>query len=124
MALMDAWRRILIIPGGIRAMLQLPRLRRLVAAVLTLVPIATVAGASQLFPRRTGHSPDEQATEQLPPADPYQAIPPFYLQDRFWHCEGHGGGPVALRDQPVEARGTRSAKWRLDLIRTGPIAVR
>ncbi len=44
-------------------MLQLPRLRRLVAVVLTLVLMATAAGASQLCP-------DEQATEQLPPADP------------------------------------------------------
>jgi hypothetical protein len=43
-------------------MLQLPCLRRLIAAVLTLVLMATAAGASQLCP-------DEQATEQLPPAD-------------------------------------------------------
>jgi hypothetical protein len=44
-------------------MLRLPCLSRLVAAVLTLVLMATAADASQLCP-------DEQATEQLPPADP------------------------------------------------------
>ena len=44
-------------------MLQSHCPRRLVAAVLTLVLTATAAGASQLCP-------DEQATEQLPPADP------------------------------------------------------
>ena len=44
-------------------MLQSPCSRRLVAVALTLLFIATTAGASQLCP-------DEQPTEQLPPADP------------------------------------------------------
>jgi hypothetical protein len=44
-------------------MLQLPCVRRLAAFVLSLVLVATGAAASQLCP-------DEQATEQLPPADP------------------------------------------------------
>jgi hypothetical protein len=44
-------------------MRQLPCVRRLAALVLALVCAATGAAASPLCP-------DEQATEQLPPADP------------------------------------------------------
>jgi hypothetical protein len=75
------------------------------------------AGASQLCP-------DKQATVQLPPADPYQAIPPFYLQDRFCTAKGTDADGLHFVTCQMRLDGTRSAKWKLDLVRAGPIAVR
>ena len=61
---------------------------------------------------------------QLPPADPYQAIPPFYLQDRFCTAKGTDADRLRFVTSQLKLDGTRAAKWKLDMVRTGPVAVR
>ena len=54
----------------------------------------------------------------------YQAIPPFYLQDRFCTAKGTDADLLRFLTSQLKLEGTRAAKWKLDMAGTGPVAVR
>ena len=54
----------------------------------------------------------------------YQAIPPFYLQDRFCTAKGTDADRLRFVTSQLKLDGTRAANWKLDMVRTGPVAVR
>jgi hypothetical protein len=54
----------------------------------------------------------------------YQAIPPFYLQDRFCTAKGTDVDRLRFVTSQLKLDSTRAAKWKLDMVRTGPVSVR
>ena len=53
----------------------------------------------------------------------YQAIPPFFLQDRFCTAKGTDTERLRFLTSQLDLNGTRAAQWKLDMVSTGPIAV-
>jgi hypothetical protein len=54
----------------------------------------------------------------------YQAIPPFYLQDRFCTAKGTDADRLRFVTSQLKLDGTRAANWKLDMVSTGPLAAR
>jgi cytochrome c553 len=54
----------------------------------------------------------------------YQAIPPFYLQDRFCTAKGTDADRLRFVTSELKLDDTRAAQWKLNLVSTGPVAVR
>lgn len=53
----------------------------------------------------------------------YQAVPPFYMQDRFCTAKGRDGDRLFLLAGFLRQAGTESADWKLRLVSTGPVGV-
>jgi hypothetical protein len=53
----------------------------------------------------------------------YQAIPPFFLQDRFCTAKGTDADRLRFVTSQLKLDDTRAAKWKLNMVSTGPIAV-
>jgi hypothetical protein len=53
----------------------------------------------------------------------YQAIPPFYLQDRFCTAKGTDADRLRYVASQLKLDNTRAADWKLEMISTGPVAV-
>jgi hypothetical protein len=54
----------------------------------------------------------------------YQAIPPFFLQDRFCTAKGTDADRLRFVTSQLKLDNTRAANWKLDMVSTGPVAVR
>jgi hypothetical protein len=54
----------------------------------------------------------------------YQATPPFFLQDRFCTAKGTDAARLQLVTSQLKLDGTRAAGWKLNMVSTGPVAVR
>jgi cytochrome c553 len=53
----------------------------------------------------------------------YQAIPPFFLQDRFCTAKGTDVNRLRFVTSQLKLDGTRAAGWKLNMVSTGPVAV-
>lgn len=53
----------------------------------------------------------------------YQAIPPFYLQDRFCTAKGSDRDRLFFLAGHLNLEGTDASGWRFELIQTDPVAV-
>ena len=53
----------------------------------------------------------------------YQAIPPFYLQDRFCTAKGTDADRLRFVTSQLKLNDTRMAKWKLEMVRAGPVTV-
>jgi hypothetical protein len=53
----------------------------------------------------------------------YQAIPPFFLQDRFCTAKGTDTDRLRFVTSELKLDGTRAANWKLNMVTTGPVAV-
>ncbi|HET7879459.1 MAG TPA: cytochrome P460 family protein [Acetobacteraceae bacterium] len=53
----------------------------------------------------------------------YQAIPPFFLQDRFCTAKGMDRDRLAYMSSALELDNTPAADWKLHLVTTGRVAV-
>jgi len=54
----------------------------------------------------------------------YQAIPPFFLQDRFCTAKGTDADRLRFVTSQLKLAGTRAAQWKLNMVSSGPVAVR
>jgi hypothetical protein len=54
----------------------------------------------------------------------YQAIPPFFLQDRFCTAKGTDVDRLRFVTSQLKLEGTRAARWKLNMVSSGPVAVR
>ena len=54
----------------------------------------------------------------------YQAIPPFFLQDRFCTAKGTDADRLRFVTSQLQLDDTRAANWKLNMVSTGPVAVR
>lgn len=53
----------------------------------------------------------------------FQAIPPFFLQDRFCTAKGTDADRLRFVTSQLKLDDTRAAKWKLNMVTTGPVAV-
>jgi hypothetical protein len=53
----------------------------------------------------------------------YQAIPPFFLQDRFCTAKGTDADRLRFVTSQLNLNGTRATQWKLNMVTSGPIAV-
>ena len=53
----------------------------------------------------------------------YQATPPFFLQDRFCTAKGTDADRLRVVTSQLKLDNTRAARWKLNMVSTGPIAV-
>jgi hypothetical protein len=53
----------------------------------------------------------------------YQAIPPFFLQDRFCTAKGTDADRLRFVTSQLKLNDTRAANWKLNMVSTGPVAV-
>ncbi|MCE7027278.1 cytochrome P460 family protein [Jiella avicenniae] len=53
----------------------------------------------------------------------YQAIPPFYLQDRFCTAKGTDRDRLAYLTSQLDLDDTAAAGWKLKMVSSGPVAV-
>ncbi len=53
----------------------------------------------------------------------YQAIPPFFLQDRFCTAKGNDRDRLVAVTSGLNLTGTRAANWKLEMVGTGPVTV-
>jgi hypothetical protein len=54
----------------------------------------------------------------------YQAIPPFFLQDRFCTAKGTDANRLRYVTSQLNLTRTRAEGWKLNMVSSGPIAVR
>jgi hypothetical protein len=54
----------------------------------------------------------------------YQAIPPFYLQDRFCTADGDDTRRLYFLAGHLNLQGTAAEDWKLAVVTTGPVPVR
>jgi hypothetical protein len=53
----------------------------------------------------------------------YRAIPPFFLQDRFCTAKGTDADRLRFVASQLKLDGSRAADWKLEMVKTGPVAV-
>jgi hypothetical protein len=53
----------------------------------------------------------------------YQAIPPFFLQDRFCTAKGTDADRLRFVTSQLKLDDTRAANWKLNMVSTGSVAV-
>nr|WP_210382329.1 hypothetical protein [Jiella sonneratiae] len=53
----------------------------------------------------------------------YQAIPPFYLQDRFCTAKGTDRDRLAYLTSKLDLAGTAAADWKLEMVTSGAVPV-
>ncbi|MEI9987736.1 MAG: hypothetical protein WDN69_34155 [Aliidongia sp.] len=53
----------------------------------------------------------------------YQAIPPFFLQDRFCTAKGTDKDRLRFVTSQLKLDDTRAARWKLNMVSTGPVAL-
>jgi hypothetical protein len=53
----------------------------------------------------------------------YQAIPPFFLQDRFCTAKGTDADRLRFVTSQLNLDGTRATQWKLNMVTSGPVAV-
>jgi hypothetical protein len=53
----------------------------------------------------------------------YQAIPPFFLQDRFCTAKGTDTDRLRFVSSQLKLDNTRAAQWKLNMVSTGPVDV-
>ena len=53
----------------------------------------------------------------------YQAIPPFYLQDRFCTAQGQDTQRLYFLAGHLNLTGTQAESWKLQIVSTGPVAL-
>jgi hypothetical protein len=54
----------------------------------------------------------------------YQAIPPFFLQDRFCTAKGTDTDRLRFVTSELKLDGTRAANWKLEVVGTGAVAIK
>jgi hypothetical protein len=54
----------------------------------------------------------------------YQAIPPFFLQDRFCTAKGTDADRLRFVTSELDLTNTRAADWKLEMVGTGEVALR
>jgi cytochrome c553 len=54
----------------------------------------------------------------------YQAIPPFFQQDRFCTAKGTDEDRLRFVTSELKLNGTQAAGWKMKMVGTGPVAVR
>jgi hypothetical protein len=53
----------------------------------------------------------------------YQAVPPFFLQDRFCTAKGSDRDRLLTVTSRLDLNGTRAERWKLDIVDSGSVAV-
>ena len=53
----------------------------------------------------------------------YQAIPPFFLQDRFCTAKGTDVDRLRFVTSQLKLEGTRASQWKLNMVSTGAVSV-
>jgi hypothetical protein len=53
----------------------------------------------------------------------YQAMPPFFLQDRYCTAKGMDRDRLLSVTSRLDLSGTRAEHWKLDIVGTGSVAV-
>jgi hypothetical protein len=54
----------------------------------------------------------------------YQAIPPCFPQDRFCTAKGTDENRLRFVTSQLKLDDTRAARWKLNMVSTGPVALR